>query len=54
VLPDFVPHGTAADRQQRVQRLFERAFPGRGIRFVDAISAHWVGGGPHCAALNQP
>ena len=54
VLPDFVPHGTRADRQQRVQRLFERAFPGRGIRFVDAISAHWVGGGPHCATLNQP
>lgn len=54
VLPDFVPHGTPPPVQARVRRLFAAAFPGRRIVFVDGISAHWVGGGLHCAALNQP
>ena len=54
VLPDYRPHGTPPERQQRVLRLFERAFPRRQIRLVDAITANWVGGGLHCATLNQP
>lgn len=54
VLPDYLPHGTPPERQQRVQRVFESAFPGRRIAFVDPISANWVGGGLHCATLNQP
>lgn len=54
VLPDCVPHGTPAALQARVQRLFERVFPGRRVSFVNAITAHWVGGGLHCATLNQP
>jgi agmatine deiminase len=53
VLPDFRPHGTPDGVQARVQRLFESVFPGRRVAFVDAISAHWVGGGLHCATLNQ-
>ena len=54
VLPDYVPHGTPAAQQERVRRLFESVFAGRRIGFVDAMSANWVGGGPHCATLNQP
>jgi agmatine deiminase len=54
VLPDYLPHGTPPERQERVQRIFESAFPGRRIAFVDPISANWVGGGLHCATLNQP
>jgi agmatine deiminase len=54
VLPDALPHGTPRARQERVRRLFEQVFPGRRVVFVDAISAHWVGGGPHCATLSQP
>lgn len=54
VVPDYLPHGTPPARQRRVQRLFERVFPGREIRFVDAITANWVGGGLHCATLGQP
>ena len=53
VLPDYVPHGTPRAQQLRVQRVFERAFPRREVRFVDAISANWVGGGLHCATLSQ-
>lgn len=54
VLPDYLPHGTPPERQERVQRLFEAAFPGRRIAFVDPMSANWVGGGLHCTTLNQP
>lgn len=54
VLPDYLPHGTPPKRQERVQHVFEAAFPGRQIVFVDPISANWVGGGLHCATLNQP
>jgi len=54
VLPDYLPHGTPRALQDKVRRVFERAFPGRKLVFVDAISANWVGGGLHCATLSQP
>ena len=54
VVPSYVQHGTPRAVQERVQRIFEGAFPGRQVRFVDAIDANWVGGGPHCATLNEP
>jgi agmatine deiminase len=54
VLPDYLPHGTPAAQQERVRRVFEQAFPGRRVAWVDAISANWVGGGLHCATLTQP
>jgi agmatine deiminase len=54
VLPDYLAHGTPRATQERVQRIFEEVFPGRQIRFVDAIGANWVAGGPHCATLNEP
>ncbi len=54
VLPDYLPHGTPRARQDQVRRIVAAAFPGRQLVFVDAISAHWVGGGLHCATLSQP
>ena len=54
VLPDYRAHGTPPQHQERVRDIFEDAFPGRRIEFVDAISANWVGGGLHCATLSQP
>lgn len=54
VLPGYAAHGTPRAVQDRVRRLFEGAFPKREIRFVDALGANWVGGGPHCATLNEP
>lgn len=54
VLPDYLPHGTPADVQGRVQQLFEQAFPGRVIRFVDSMALNWLGGGLHCATLHEP
>jgi len=54
VLPGFVQHGTARALQDRVPRIPEGACAGRRIVFVDALGAHWVGGGPRCATLNEP
>ena len=54
VLPDYLPHGTPRARQEQVRRMMAAAFPGRQIVFVDAITAHWVGGGLHCTTLSQP
>ncbi len=54
VLPDYRAHGTPRAQQEAVKQVFEQAFPGRVIKFVDAISANWVGGGLHCATLTEP
>ncbi|HET9978098.1 MAG TPA: agmatine deiminase family protein [Burkholderiaceae bacterium] len=54
VLPEFRPHGTPEALQSGVRRLFEAVFPGRRVVFVDAMTAHWVGGGLHCTSLNVP
>lgn len=54
LLPDYLPHGTPAERQARVEKLFAAVFPGHRIVFIDAIGLNWYGGGLHCATLNEP
>ncbi len=54
LLPTYVPHGTPPERQDRVQKIYESAFPGRSVKFIDAMNANWVGGGAHCATLTEP
>ena len=54
LVPGYEEHGTPRATQARVQRVLEQAFPGRSVRFIDAITLNWVGGGPHCATLNEP
>ncbi len=54
VVPGYEAHGTPRAVEQRLRRLLQQAFPGRDIVFVDAMGANWVGGGPHCATLNEP
>jgi agmatine deiminase len=54
VLPDYRAHGTPRAQQEAARLVFEQAFPDRAIKFVDAISANWVGGGLHCATLTEP
>lgn len=54
VVPDYTRAGTPAATQRRVQAMFERAFPGRQIVFVDSLAANWYAGGPHCAVLSEP
>lgn len=54
LVPGYLEHGTPRALHERMLRVLEQAFPGRTIRFFDAIGANWVGGGPHCATLNEP
>ncbi len=54
VVPSYVQQGTHPSTELRVQKIFQDVFPKRDIVFVDAISANWVGGGPHCATLHEP
>jgi agmatine deiminase len=54
LLPDYLPHGTPPQRQDQVRDIYHAAFPGREVRFLDAISLNWVGGGLHCATLSEP
>jgi agmatine deiminase len=54
LLPDYVPHGTTPARQDKVRLVFESAFPGRRVQFVDIGHTNWFGGGMHCATLNEP
>lgn len=54
VLPDYTPHGTPPARQARVKAIFEEAFPGRALKWVDPLALNWLGGGLHCATLHEP
>jgi agmatine deiminase len=54
LVPGYLEHGTPRALHERMLRVLEQAFPGRTIGFIDAIGANWVGGGPHCATLNEP
>lgn len=54
VLPDYVPHGTRPEVQDEVRRIFQSVLPGRTLTWVDPITANWVGGGLHCATVNEP
>ncbi len=54
VVPGYEAHGTPRAVEQRLRTLMQQAFPGRQIVFVNALGANWVGGGPHCATLNEP
>lgn len=54
LLPDYLPHGTPPERQDHVRRLYQSAFAGRQLKFIDTLNANWVGGGAHCATLSEP
>jgi agmatine deiminase len=54
IAPGYTAHGTPRAVEDRVRRTLEGAFPGREVRFVDALGLNWVGGGPHCATLHEP
>jgi len=54
LLPTYEDYGTPPARQDEVRRIYQSAFPGRSVQFIDAMNANWVGGGAHCATLTQP
>lgn len=54
LLPDYTNYGTPTAKQDRVRAIFEAAFPGRKIQFIDVTLLNWGGGGIHCATCNEP
>lgn len=54
LLPDYTGYGTPKAEQDRVGAIFEAAFPGREIKFIDVTHLNWAGGGIHCATCNEP
>jgi agmatine deiminase len=54
IVPSYVQHGTSSVIEARVLKIFQDAFPNRQIQFIDAMTANWNGGGPHCATLREP
>ncbi len=54
LLPDYVAHGTPAQRQDQVCEIYQSVFPGRKIQLINAVNANWTGGGAHCATLSEP
>lgn len=54
LLPSYVEDGTPAAVQERVRTIFENAFPGRKIEFINITRLNWQGGGIHCATCNEP
>ena len=54
LLPDYVAHGTPAQRQDQVCEIYQSVFPGCKIQLINAVNANWTGGGAHCATLSEP
>jgi len=54
LLPTYVNNGTSPQKEERVRKLFEEAFPGRKLVFMDALPLNWQGGGLHCGTQQQP
>lgn len=54
LLPSYVEDGTPEAVQEGVRTIFENAFPGRNIKFVNITRLNWQGGGIHCATCNEP
>lgn len=53
LLPTYVKHGTPAETERSVARLFARHLPRHRITFVDVTAINWGGGGLHCATLSE-
>ena len=54
LLPDYIPYGTSPSRQDSVRQIFEAAFPGRKLIFLDVMNLNYEGGGIHCITQQQP
>ena len=54
LVPTYTAYGSSIEKEVKVQRIFEKQFPGRKIVFIDAIMQNWSGGGIHCSTQQQP
>ena len=54
LLPSYTAMGSSKQKQENVKAIFEKAFAGRKIIFIDAMALNWWGGGIHCSTQQQP
>lgn len=54
LLPSYTAMGSSKQKQENVKAIFEKAFAGRTIIFIDAMAINWHGGGIHCSTQQQP
>ena len=54
ILPSYTQAGSSRQKEEEVERIFQKQFPGREIIFMDAMPINWSGGGIHCSTQQQP
>jgi agmatine deiminase len=54
VTASYAKDEASIKREKEVEQLFQKAFPGREIVFIDAMILNWGGGGIHCSTQQQP
>lgn len=54
LLPSYVAAGSSPSKEQQVRDIFQKAFPDREIKFIEAMPINWNGGGIHCSTQQQP
>jgi agmatine deiminase len=54
VTSSYANNKASIKREKEVERLLQRAFPGRKIVFIDAMVLNWGGGGIHCSTQQEP
>lgn len=54
ILPTYTRMGTSEKREEEVEQIFKKQFPGRKIIFLDFMPQNWSGGGIHCSTQQQP
>lgn len=54
LLPTYANIGSSSSKEQQVKEILQKQFPGREIKFIDAMPINWNGGGIHCSTQQQP
>lgn len=54
LVPGYTAAGSSKEKEKRVETIFQTAFPGRKIIFIDCMSQNWQGGGIHCSTQQEP
>ncbi len=54
VTASYAKDEASLQREKQVEKLLQKAFPGRRIVFIDAMKLNWGGGGIHCSTQQEP
>ncbi|MEM6801691.1 MAG: agmatine deiminase family protein [Bacteroidota bacterium] len=54
LLPTYESEPTSIEKEERVKKQFQKAFPDRDLIFIDAMKLNYFGGGIHCITQQEP